>query len=510
MKIPSFTGDLAVVWLKRDIRLYDHEALDKALQHEKVLIFYAFEPFLLNDPHYSPRHFRFIAESINEINHELLPHNTQVLITFSSVLKVLETLSNKFENFTLYSHLEVGINSTFQRDIAVSKWCRHEGVRWHECKQNGVIRGLQTRINWKSQWEHFMQAPLIEFNPRPEVFLETDTVKTLQHEIPQEENNSQSRSLEDFLIKDESVEQQGGTSHGMTYLNSFLSERHKGYSKGISKPQESRVSCSRLSPYIAWGNLSVRHIWQASKEQRPHTKSKRSLDQFTSRLRWQSHFMQKFESECAMEFRSVNRAYQDLSKSKDTIKLEAWKNGQTGVPIVDASIRCLAATGYLNFRMRALIVSFATHLLWLPWQSIATQLAQWFLDFEPGIHYPQLQMQAGETGINQIRIYNPIKNSYTHDPDGRFILRWVPELQSIPISFVHEPYLLTPLESALYGFELGVHYPRPIINLKEARKFASDALYAFQKEESTRQESKRVLLKHTLADRKAWSSTRKG
>lgn len=355
-----------------------------------------------------------------------------------------------------------------------------------------------------------MQGQLIDFNPRPEAFLDRVNLEELQHQIPYEKNSYNSRSLEDFLTEGELVEQHGGTSYGMAYLNSFLAERHKGYSKGISKPQESRVSCSRLSPYIAWGNLSVRHIWQASKKQRAHTNSKRALDQFTSRLRWQSHFIQKFESECAMEFRSVNRAYENLSKIKDPIKLNAWNNGQTGVPIVDASIRCLAATGYLNFRMRALIVSFATHLLWLPWQSISTQLAQWFLDFEPGIHYPQLQMQAGETGINQIRIYNPIKNSYTLDPDGHFILRWVPELQNIPISFIHEPYLLTPLESAFYKFELGVDYPYPIINLKEARKFASDTLYAFQKEESTRLESMRVLLRHTLDDRKSWSDTSKG
>lgn len=237
--------------------------------------------------------------------------------------------------------------------------------------------------------------------------------------------------------------QKGGTTEGLRYLNSFLDHRHASYTYHISKPHYSRDSCSRLSPYIAWGNLSVRHVWQEAKKHRSHSNNKKSIDQFTSRLRWQSHFIQKFESEYTMEFRSVNRAYHSLLKNHNEDKLIAWESGQTGIPIVDASMRCLRKTGYLNFRMRALVVSFATHLLWLPWQSIAKVLSRWFLDFEPGIHYPQLQMQAGETGINQIRIYNPIKNSYQHDSEAKFILKWIPELSTIPTNLVHEPYLLT-------------------------------------------------------------------
>ena len=205
------------------------------------------------------------------------------------------------------------------------------------------------------------------------------------------------------------------------YLNSFFDKRHKNYVFHISKPEMSRMSCSRLSPYLSWGNLSIREVYQFAQEQKKTSKQKKTIDAFTSRLRWQTHFVQKFEMEHTMEKESINKGFQKLKKEVSLEFQKAWKTGYTGYPLIDASMRCLNETGYLNFRMRALVVSFFTHNLWQPWQDASKHLSQMFLDFEPGIHFPQLQMQAGETGTNVLRIYNPIKNSLEHDPDASFI-----------------------------------------------------------------------------------------
>jgi deoxyribodipyrimidine photo-lyase len=222
---------------------------------------------------------------------------------------------------------------------------------------------------------------------------------------------------------------------------------------------------------------------------------------FLSRLRWRDHFIQKFEMEMRIEFETMNKAYQNIQYIEDDAKFRAWQNGQTGFPLVDACMRCVAATGYLNFRMRAMVVSFLTHHLWQHWRKGATHLAQMFLDYEPGIHFPQFQMQAGITGMHTIRIYNPIKQSREHDEDGIFIKKWIPELANVPPQFIHEPWTMSTLEQQIYGVEIGVTYPFPIIDIKASTQHAADTLWQLQKEPDVIKEAQRILKKHTLEQR---------
>jgi deoxyribodipyrimidine photo-lyase len=158
-------------------------------------------------------------------------------------------------------------------------------------------------------------------------------------------------------------------------------------------------------------------------------------------------------------------------------------------------------TGYLNFRMRAVLVSFLCHQLWQDWQSGAAFLAKQFLDYIPGIHYPQFQMQNGSTGINTIRIYNPVKQSLEKDPEALFIDDWLPALRDLPLAFKHQPWLMTEMERSFYNFELGRDYPKRIIDINQSGAKARDILWAFRKTAAVRRENQRILIRHTTAIR---------
>ena len=487
---PQTSETVAVVWLKRDLRLRDHEPLVRAAASGyPVLLLYIIEPILLGDPHYSARHWQFIRQSIEDINTQLAPFETQVQVIFDEATKALQRLSQWLTIQAVYSHQEIGLANTYDRDRQIRQWCHNQHIAWHESATGAVIRGLTHRRQWSKHWERVYRHQCYD--------VELNTIKwapALPH-----------TDLSKLNAPDNPHIQPGGEKRGWYTLKHFFEGRGLHYHRQLSAPATARTACSRISPYLAFGNLSVRQIYQYCQfqvQQEPQwSKPVRAL---SARLAWHDHFVQKFESEPDMQFRPVNQGYSHFDYAHGPWSQYAyfrWYTGTTGLPLVDACMRALNKTGYLNFRMRAMVTSVACHWLNLDWRRPAEYLASVFVDFEPGIHYAQIQMQAGITGTNTVRLYNPVKQSRELDPQGEFIYQWMPELDRVPLEYLQAPWDIPPLTCQLEAIDLPNQYHQPLIDITTQGAALRDKLWSFRQRSDVQREAKRILATHSMPQR---------
>jgi deoxyribodipyrimidine photo-lyase len=470
-----------LVWFKRDLRVHDHPALCHAARLGPVLPVYIVEPELWTGPDASARQWGFVRDALTDLRDALRAQGLPLAVRIGDAVEVLDRLCRQHGVGQIVSHEETGNLWTYARDRRVAAWAHGQGIGWTELPQSGVIRRLPDRDGWTTRRDGFMALPPLSVPTAEAVAgVEPGPLPT-------------ARALK--LAEDPCPHRQhGGRSQALALLDSFLNRRGEGYRSAMSSPLTGERACSRLSPHLAWGTLSLREAVQATatrRADRPGGRWGAALTSFQSRLAWRDHFMQKLEDEPAIEIRDLHPLAITRPRESDAARLAAWTTGQTGLPFLDACLRYLQATGWLNFRMRAMVTSVASYHLWLDWRVTGQHLARMFTDYEPGIHWPQVQMQSGTTGINIPRIYNPVKQGLDQDPTGAFTRAWVPELATVPDAFLQEPWKWPEARRLL-----GHRYPEPVVDVAQAAREARDLIWQARKVAGFAETASRIVKRH--------------
>ncbi|TSE26417.1 Cryptochrome-like protein cry2 [Tepidimonas sediminis] len=510
-----------LVWFKRDLRVRDHAPLVQAAARGPVLALYIVEPGLWRQPDAAAQHWGFIRESLLELDAALRatgrPH-AALHVAVGDAVAVLAALHRRMGLAAIHAHEETGNGWTSARDSAVRRWARAHGVALHEVAAFGVVRGLRDRDRWLAARERLMRAPQAPWPPprlafAPWPWAVRSAIAPLAWWLG-EDGEPRAGPWPDAAALgldpwEPPQRQRGGRTRAEATLHGFLQRRAVRYRGGISSPLSAPGACSRLSPYLAYGVLSLREVVQATEARLQaladcrgpgHAEAARlraGLRAFASRLYWHCHFIQKLESEPELEWRNLHRGYDGLREAEwDEARWAALREGRTGWPMVDACVAMLRAHGWLNFRMRAMLVSVAAYPLWLHWREVGLWLARLFLDYEPGIHWPQVQMQSGTTGINATRVYNPVKQALDHDPHGTFVRAWCPVLRRVPDAWLFEPWRMPAGVQQACGVRVGADWPQPPVELEAALRTAKARLHAWRQRPEMRAEAQAVAQRH--------------
>lgn len=464
LNVMSETTSLHVLWLKRDLRIEDHPALTAAAsRNEPVLPLYVHEPSRLAREDAAQQHRNFVLECLAELRAQLAAQGGSLWEQVGEAVEVLESLWQQTRFTHLWALQETTHLQDFERDRAVAGWCRSRGVTFTEVPQSGVRRGSAYRKDGFDFREHLQTlwarepAPLVvRWAPAPSTSVEHTKVPAGRG-------------------RDKPSRQRGGRTQALASLVEFFTtDKLLAYPGALSSPNSAVEGCSRLSAYLAHGVLSDGEVLRALQAARQRALaeappgSHAALDEacrfYVERLYWRASYLQRYELDMTCEQQAELEVFRGLREGEHIKEwFEAWTQGRTGYPYVDAGMRFLAEHGWVNMRMRGLLASFALNDLWLDWREVRRHLALEFLDYEPAIHNSQIAIHSGASRMSGPLVYDAVKQGRDHDPQGTFVRRWVPELACLPAPDILEPWASPLVRSGRGGVHLGRDYPAPLV-----------------------------------------------
>lgn len=456
---------VAIWWVRRDVRLHDNEALTAALQAAPAVIpLFIVDPQLQLSPFASQARRAFLWASLRQLDADLRQRGSYLLVRQGAPTAVLQHLIAETGATGIYAAEDFSPYAR-KRDTAVAQTLPlhlKPGVTLHHptdvLKADGKPYTVFTP--YSKQWR---QRPL----PAPASLLPTpDRLHTPT--LPGEPLPALPYHLP-FPPGETAAQQR---------LAEFIDGRIYAYAQ--NRDHMALDGTSALSPYLRFGMISARQAVVAARQayaQAATDAARQGADTWLNELIWREFYVNILYHFPYVLRGSFRREYDAIAWRNDPTEFAAWRDGQTGYPVVDAAMRQLRQTGWMHNRARMIVASFLVKDLLINWQWGEQWFMQQLLDGDPAANNGGWQWTAGvgTDAAPYFRIFNPVSQGQKFDPDGAYIRRWVPELRRVDNAFIHEPWRMPPLAQQRSGCVIGRDYPAPIVDHQLARQRTLEA-----------------------------------
>jgi deoxyribodipyrimidine photo-lyase len=468
----------ALIWFRNDLRLHDHEPLQAALKAGYDLVpVYCFDPRQFGQtafgfPKTGKFRAKFLLESVVDLRRSLQQRGSDLVIRIGQPETVLPTLAKTVQAAAVYWHREVtseeirvetALNNTLEAaDVSVHTFwgatLHHPDTLPFPMQQ---LPEIFTQFRKQVEQHSTVFAPLSAPQILPPLSQGIDPGS-----LPQAETLGTEIATPD----DRGLPFQGGETAGLARLQTYIWDAdclkdYKQTRNGMLRTDDS----SKFSPWLALGCLSSRRIYQAVRAYEAERVSNESTYWLIFELLWRDYFRFICQKHGNRVFYPSGLRGLKIAWQQNWQRFDAWRQGQTGYPLVDANMRELAATGFMSNRGRQNVASFLTKNLGIDWRMGAEWFESLLIDYDVCSNWGNWNYLAGiGNDARSFRYFNILKQSKDYDPEGTYVKHWLPELAAVPVHQVHAPWELQPMEQDRYQLRLGVDYPHPIVDLQQS------------------------------------------
>ena len=457
----------AIMWFRRDLRVHDLPALAGAVRADRIVPVFVFDDRLLKTGRFpSANRTAFMLGCLRELDAALRDRGAKLVVRHGRPEEEIPAVAREANARDVYFTADSSPWSR-RRDQQVIDTLAADGVSAHASPGAFAVDDPSTVRTGQGRpytvFTPFHRA--WEGEPRRAA---ATTPRKLS--LPGDLKTGRLPSAADLGLKHEpDLVFEPGEAAARKAMSAFLREPVSRYKE---LHDNAARGTSRLSPYLRWGCLSPLELEQKASEKRSQ-----GAAAFVRQLAWRDFYaavLMHFPFVVKQEFQE---RYRDLEWARKSKKLDAWKEGRTGYPFVDAGMRQLLAEGWMHNRLRLVVGSFLTKDLHLDWRHGETHFMEHLVDGDMAANNGNWQWVAS-VGTDPKpyfqRMFNPMLQQKKFDPDGEYVRRWVPELADVPDSHLVEPWTMSEGDQQMAGCVIGTDYPEPIVDHAEERRVAQE------------------------------------